>query len=46
MIGKFEWEPGEQADKCIECGECEEKCPQNIPIRRQLAEAHKILGSK
>lgn len=46
MIGKFDWEPGQQADKCAECGECEEKCPQNIPIRRQLAETHQILAGK
>ena len=45
-IGTTEWEPGEQADACTECGECEEKCPQNIPIRKQLAESHIMLGSK
>ncbi len=31
------------ADACIECGECEDKCPQHIPIREQLKEAHKAL---
>lgn len=45
-LGEVEWEPGEKADKCIECGICEEKCPQHIPIRQQLAEAHKILTRK
>jgi hypothetical protein len=34
---------GRQADACIECGECEEKCPQNIPIRERLKEAHEAL---
>jgi predicted aldo/keto reductase-like oxidoreductase len=34
---------GAQADECIECGECEEKCPQNIEIREQLKAAHAAL---
>jgi predicted aldo/keto reductase-like oxidoreductase len=34
---------GKQADECIECGECEEKCPQNIAIRDQLKAAHAAL---
>lgn len=32
-----------KADACTNCGACEKKCPQNIPIRRQLAEAHEKL---
>lgn len=32
-----------RADKCIECGECEEKCPQEINIMEQLKETHKLL---
>ena len=35
---------GNQADACIECGECEEKCPQNIQIRDQLKVAHEALS--
>jgi predicted aldo/keto reductase-like oxidoreductase len=35
---------GQRADACIECGECEEKCPQQIPIREQLREAHNALN--
>ena len=35
---------GQPADACNECGECEEKCPQNIPIRKQLKEAHEALA--
>lgn len=27
------------ADKCIKCGECEAKCPYNLPIREMLARA-------
>lgn len=32
------------AEACEECGECEEKCPQNIDIRRQLKEAKALLS--
>jgi predicted aldo/keto reductase-like oxidoreductase len=31
------------ADACIQCGECEPKCPQHLEIRRQLEEAHAAL---
>jgi len=40
------WDKGKKADACVECGECEEKCPQNIPIRQQLKEAHEALRKK
>ncbi len=43
---KHEWMSGKQADACIECGECETKCPQHIPIRDQLKEAHAALMAK
>jgi len=39
----WQWVSGNQADACIECGECLEKCPQHIPIPDQLAEAHEAL---
>jgi predicted aldo/keto reductase-like oxidoreductase len=38
--------PENRADKCISCGECEEKCPQKIQIAEHLAKAHKILSKK
>ena len=33
-----------QADACVECGECEAKCPQNIQIIDQLKETHAALS--
>jgi uncharacterized protein len=36
--------PGRRADECTECGLCEEKCPQKIPIRKQLKETAEVLG--
>ncbi len=32
------------AAACVECGECEPKCPQKIPVREQLKETHAALG--
>jgi hypothetical protein len=36
----------EQADNCVECFECEEKCPQGIPISEYLKKAHIWLNKK
>ena len=36
----------EQADNCVECFECEEKCPQGIPISEYLKKAHTWLTKK
>lgn len=38
--------PENRADQCTACGECEEKCPQNIPIIEKLVAAHAMLDSK
>lgn len=40
------WIGGKQADECIECGLCEEKCPQGIKIRSQLKAAHEALTAR
>jgi predicted aldo/keto reductase-like oxidoreductase len=34
------------ADNCIECLECEEKCPQEIPIAEWLKKVHEYLGPR
>ncbi len=40
------WIGGKRADECIECGDCEEKCPQHIQIREQLKAAHLALTAQ
>jgi len=35
---------GKRAAACIECGQCEPKCPQRIPIMRQLQDTAEALG--
>lgn len=32
-----------RADRCVECGQCEAKCPQKIAIVAKLKEAHRFL---
>jgi predicted aldo/keto reductase-like oxidoreductase len=34
---------GRGAERCANCGECEPKCPQEIPIQAKLDEAHAHL---
>ena len=45
-IGRHPWSKGAKADACVNCGQCEEKCPQHLPIRQQLAEALTALGQE
>lgn len=39
-----EWVKGLKAEFCIQCGECEPKCPQHISIMDQLEEVARVLG--
>jgi hypothetical protein len=39
---KLEEQKGD-VSSCIECGECEEACPQNLNIIELLKEAHNYL---
>ena len=36
--------PGNAAAACVNCGRCETKCPQKLPIRKLLADAVKRYG--
>ena len=35
---------GERASACIQCRECEDKCPQSIPISEWMPIVHEVLG--
>jgi predicted aldo/keto reductase-like oxidoreductase len=39
------WVKGKKADACLECGECEEHCPQKIAIREQLKECLEVFAA-
>ena len=43
LIGKNKKYPGKNVEACIECKECEAKCPQEIPIVDRLQQTHKLL---
>ncbi|MBN1220895.1 MAG: aldo/keto reductase [Anaerolineae bacterium] len=34
----------QQASVCIQCGDCEVKCPQSIPISEWMTVIHQVLG--
>ena len=49
-FGLADWAPRElsempkekRADRCNQCGTCEEKCPNKLPVRERLQELRKI----
>ena len=43
LIGVLPIIPGRDATACIECGKCEDKCPQKIHIIDQLKRTHELL---
>jgi hypothetical protein len=43
-IGAGSWDPGRKAFVCTDCGGCETKCPQHLPIREKLKEAAAALA--
>lgn len=43
--GYNNWMPEEaRASACIQCRECEDKCPQSIPISEWMPVVHEVLG--
>ena len=41
----YEWlSEDERASACIQCRECEELCPQSIPISEWMVRVHEVLG--
>jgi len=38
-----QWEAGLRLDLCCECGKCESRCPNGLPIRRIIAEARSVM---
>ncbi|MCX5914071.1 MAG: aldo/keto reductase [Deltaproteobacteria bacterium] len=38
--------PEQRAANCADCGECQEKCPQHIPIAREMKKVHEALGGQ
>jgi uncharacterized protein len=43
--GPMEFKENQRADKCLECGDCEEACPQKVSIRTWLKKVHKELST-
>jgi predicted aldo/keto reductase-like oxidoreductase len=39
-------QPEQLADRCMECGECLEACPQSVPIPDWLKKVHELLGAE
>lgn len=45
-MGNYAKRNVENAAKCIQCGECESKCPYELPIREMIAEHVELYWSK
>jgi predicted aldo/keto reductase-like oxidoreductase len=45
--GSYGWIPEDaRANACIQCRECEDKCPQSIPISEWMPIVHEVLGEE
>jgi len=44
VINGWSWIKSADASKCTSCGSCEEKCPQKLPVIKQLSQTHKVLA--
>jgi len=44
VINGRNWNKSADASKCTACGQCEEKCPQKLPVINQLKETHATLA--
>ena len=46
MVKQLHWAdfPGQPATACVRCGQCETKCPNDIPIMKDLRRAHADLA--
>jgi predicted aldo/keto reductase-like oxidoreductase len=38
-----QWEEGLRLDLCTQCGVCESRCPNGLPVRRMIAEARSVM---
>jgi hypothetical protein len=45
-IDPMMFNPASRGDKCTECGECVERCPQKLPVPELLQKAHAYLTEK
>ena len=43
VYGNLVLAPGEMADRCRQCGQCEEKCPQLLPIGEAMANVAELF---
>jgi predicted aldo/keto reductase-like oxidoreductase len=46
LVERGELEDSPQASQCIQCGECELKCPQGIMISEWMPVVHAVLGEE